>query len=75
MINGSPPEPPPTIESLSAELVHCRQLLGVVRQQRDQALSAANDMQAELVLAQQARAELQSEPAPAQDWPSVEAPE
>jgi hypothetical protein len=45
----------PTIESLSAELAHCRQLIGVIRQQRDQALSAANDLQAELVLAQQQR--------------------
>lgn len=53
-MNNGAAEPAPTIESLQAELARCQQLMAVFRQQRDQALSAANDLQAELVLAQQA---------------------
>jgi len=52
MMNGQDTAPP-TVESLSAELVRARQLLDLFRQQRDRALAAANDLEAELAIAQQ----------------------
>jgi hypothetical protein len=73
MMNGAA-EAPPTIESLQAELARTQQLLALVRQQRDQALSAANDLQAQFLMLQQER-EAQPPGAPLlQAGPSADEP-
>lgn len=49
--NGSTAsEPPPTIESLTADLAHAKQLIDLFRQQRDQATMMCNDLQVQLAI-------------------------
>lgn len=56
--NGStPPGSAPTVESLQAELARARQLIQLLRQQRDQMAAMCNDLQVELAIGRQELAE------------------
>jgi chromosome segregation ATPase len=53
------PQAPPTIEGLQRELLKANQYIDLFRQQRDRAVATANDLQAELALAQHQIQELE----------------
>jgi chromosome segregation ATPase len=55
------PQEPPTIEGLQKELLKANQYIDLFRQQRDRAVATANDLQAELALAQHQIGELEKE--------------
>lgn len=53
------PEEPPTIEGLQRQVVRLQQYLEVFRQQRDQAMAAVNNLQADLAVANHQIGELE----------------